>query len=84
MESKFQVIDMLLNSLTIYHDVVKEYNNGFAQVCFEYIIDSTLECWRGISDAKGHNSELIVTWVSNKKSLMNVNRIDTYLVVTRT
>lgn len=53
LESKLQVIVMLLKGLTIYQDVVKEYKNKFAQVRSLKIIHSTLNVEGALVRPKG-------------------------------
>jgi hypothetical protein len=50
----------------------------------EDMIHETLEGGWGITQAKGHDQELIVTLMSSKGSLGNVYLFHTYLVVART
>jgi hypothetical protein len=47
------------------------------------MIHETLESGGGITQAKGHDQELIVALMSSKGHLGNVNLFHTYLVVTR-
>jgi hypothetical protein len=48
------------------------------------MIHETLEGGGGITQAKGHDQELIVTLMSLKGSLGDVKILHTYLVVSRT
>jgi hypothetical protein len=48
------------------------------------MIHEALEGGGGITQAKGHDQELIVTLMSSKGSLGDVNVLHTYLVVART
>jgi hypothetical protein len=50
----------------------------------EDMIHETLESGGSITQAKGHDQELIVTLMSSKCSLGNVFLFHTYLVVART
>src|SRR3954469_19801863 len=67
---------------TVDQDVIDVYNDAFVQERTEHIVDQSLECRGGVSEAEGHYREFVMAISRTEGCLRDVLVLDTDLVVT--
>jgi hypothetical protein len=72
---------MILDVVEVYQDIVEIYNNTFIKEAVEHIVHESLECCRGIRDAKRHNVKLVMTVPCSKSGLVPIMSSDHNLII---
>jgi hypothetical protein len=68
-------------SVVVNEDVIKENQDKFLKVRFQYFIHDTLEGGWGIAKDKRHDQEFLMSFMSSERSIRNIFLLHQDLVI---
>ena len=84
LQYKIHMLEMLIPSVTIDEDIIKEDQNEVSQVGPKYFIHQCLEHGRGICEAKWNDQKVIVAIMCEKISFRDIILMNPNLVIPKT